>query len=664
MNETELLEIINNIPQMIWKIKVNNNNIEMLFANKSWSDYTNNTTNIFDNSIVHPDDISSLINKKGSFSVKRRLRDNKDIYHWFLTRAVEGETGIWFGSCTDIEQVVIAEETRIELAETVANDKEFALKTRQIEKDISETIRITLFDKANLLSDEKDEAETIRIKLAKGVERDKKTAEKIRLALIDKANFLENETEGAKILANEVVEKELEKEVAEKVRLILFEKAKVLANEKDIADGKRIALEQERGIAEATRIELSKHAKVLADKAITNEFEKYLANERRVALEESAEILANDVIEKEQERGIAEETRLELSKHAQVLADKAITDEFEKDLADERRIALKESANILSQEREVAEKTRIELSRYAQILANKALEKEFEKEIAEKVRVKLSEYAEVLAIRVLKKDVEKNIAEHTRIVLSNHAKVLAGEVLITNELLHQMQLDKLSVSESHELQNKANMETMAEMSHEIRNPLNGVIGIVGLLADSDLRPDIREYVDSLKEASTMLLNVVTDVLDISKLDSGKLEVECIEYKPSDILADMFMVYLSITHSKGITLINECDNNLIVNGDPQKIKQILNNLISNAIKFTSDGSITIRVNVSDDFIYYYVVDTGIGISNEHLKKLFKPFSQANSSISRLYGGSGLGLHICKKLASLMLIALRVLEVHFG
>jgi signal transduction histidine kinase len=384
--------------------------------------------------------------------------------------------------------------------------------------------------------------------------------------------------------------------------------------------------------------------------------EKELADEKRIKLEESAEILASDVIEKERERGIAETTRIELSKYAQVLADKAVTDELEKDLADEKRIKLEESAEILAsdviekeQEREVAEETRIELSKYAQVLANKALEKEFEKKIAENVRIKLSEYAEVL---VLKKDVEKNIAEHTRIVLSNHARVLAGEVLITNELIHQMQLEKLSVSESHELQNKANIETMAEMSHEIRNPLNGVIGIVGLLEDSDLRPDIREYVNSLKEASIMLLNVVTDVLDISKLNSEKIEVESIDYKPSDILNDMIMVYLSITHSKGITLLNECDNELIVNGDPQKIKQILNNLISNAIKFTSDGSIIIRVTASQDFICYYVIDTGIGISQEHLNKLFKPYSQANSSISRLYGGSGLGLHICKKLVNLM------------
>ena len=822
MKENELFEIINNIPQMIWKIDINNEN-KILFSNKSWNNYTGNINNIFDKNIIHPDDnITTLTSLDKVFSVKRRIKGINGFYRWFLTRAIEGESGIWFGTCTDIEDVVIAENVRIELEKDVANDKKIAFKTREIEREIGETIRLTLFDKANLLSNERDESERIRISLAKTVERDKKTAEKIKMALIEKAKSLENEkdnaektrillAEGAKVLANDVVEKELEKEVAEKVRLILYEKAKVLASEKSIADDKRIKLAkdvtQERGIAEKTRIELSKYAEILANKALDDESKKEIADEKRIELSKYAEVLANKALDADekrielskyaevlankaldaeskkeiadekrielskyakvlankaldadekrielskyaeilatkalddeskkeiadekriklakdvnQERKIAEETRIELSKYAEVLANKALDDdekrielskyakvlankaldddekrielskyaevlatkalddESKKEIADEKRIKLAKDVN---QERKIAEKTRIELSKYAEVLANKALddefekeiaekvriqlekyaevlankalEKEFEKEVAEKVRIKLSEYAEVLAVKVLKKDVEQNIAEHTRIVLSNHAKVLAGEVLITNELLHQMQLDKLLANESHQLQNKANIDTMAEMSHEIRNPLNGVIGLVDLLSDSDLKPDIREYVNSLKEASVMLLNVVTDVLDISKLESGKLEVECIQYKPSDILKDMFMVYLSITHSKGITLINETEYDMTINGDPNKVKQILNNLISNAIKFTSKGTITIRVNIHDGFIFYRIIDTGIGITDEHLKKLFKPYTQADASISRLYGGSGLGLSICKKLVTLM------------
>jgi signal transduction histidine kinase len=552
MNINQLYEIIDSIPQMIWKFDVDNKKI--LYSNKNWNSYTNNAIDIFDKNIIHQSDVF-FINTRGFFSVKRRLKSMDGIYRWFLTQAIEKESGIWYGTCTDIEQVVVQEL----LKET---EKETAIKARQIEKDIAETIRLTLFDKAKLLTNEKNDSEKIRINLAKGVERDRLTAEKIRNVLVDKAKLLENEkndaektrlllAEGAKILANEVVEKELEKEVAEKIRLILFEKAKILANEK------------------------------------------------------------ND----------AEKTRISLAKTVET-------------------------------DKNNAEKTRIELSQHAKVLANKALENEFEKELAETVRIKLSEYADILAINVLKKDVEKNLAEHTRIVLSNHAKVLAGEVLITNELLHQMQIDKLLVSESHDLQNKANMNTIAEISHEIRNPLNGVMGIVGLLEDSNLRPEIREYVNSLKEASSMLLSVVNDVLDISKLEAGKLEIEYRLYNPNDILNDIFIVYLSVIHSKGIKFINESHVNKSILGDSQKIKQILNNLISNAIKFTSHGTITIRTEIDNHFIYYHIIDTGIGISEEYMKKLFKPYSQADSSISRLYGGTGLGLSICQKLVNLM------------
>jgi signal transduction histidine kinase len=722
----DLHEIINNIPQMIWKIQWNGQDYITLFTNKSWDDYTGNMNimSVYDKNLVHPDDLDiyteNLIKSK-TFVIKTRLKRRDGIYRWFLTRAVMNTEGIYFGTCTDIEKIsskymLITEKTRIDLAEHVADEKNCAeekatilAKKNENERITAEKTRIDLAEHAENLANiviekelERDTRDKTRI-IEIDIERD--TAKKIRLALYNKSKKLETEqvtlaserviaenarivlAEHAEILANAVIEKELERDTAEKIRLVLYEKAKTLACERvtaektrmtlaegakilasnviekeierDMAEKIRLTLYDKAVTAEKTRMTLAEGAKILASDVIEKKIEWELAEKIRITLSEKAKLLASerdtaeqtridlarDAIEKEHER-------IDLARDAEILASDAIEKKHERDTAEKTRITLAESAKILAnrvvqreQEKELAEETRLALLEHAKVLANVALTNEFEKELAEQVRVKLSEYAKVLATDVLKKDLERNLAEHTRIVLSKHAKVLAGEVLITNELLLQMQLDKVLVSES-------NTASMAEMSHEIRNPLHGVIGIIEMMSDIELRPELRDYVDSLKELSSMLLNVVNDVLDISKLDSRKLEIEYISYDPYNIINDLCIVYSSMIQSKGLHLIHQVNTDTNVVGDPHRIKQILNNLMSNAIKFTERGDITLSVEILGENIVYSVKDSGMGITSENLEKLFKPYSQLNTSTSRLYGGSGLGLSICRKLVELM------------
>ena len=635
-----LSDILNNIPQMIWNVKVDQGIVTTLYTNRHWDDYTGCAT-----SICTPNDtLYDAFLKNKAFTLKRRIKRHDGVYRWFLTRANVYDN-LWYGSCTDIADLNtleeslntltnnadIAEQTRIELAEHVAD-----------EKDSAESKRI-------LLANEKSIAEQTRLTVAS----EKELAEKTRLVL----------AEHAEILAINVLEKEFEKQVAEKTRIDLSKKAQVLAKE---------VLQKEK-----IRLALLDHAKMLANEAIDKELEKDLAEEVRITLSENAKILAINVLEKEFEKQVAEKTRIDLSKqaqvlakevlqkekirlalldHAQMLANEAIDKELEKDIAEQVRMTLSENAKLLAIdvlekefEKEAAEKTRIDLSKKAQVLAKEVLQKE-------KIRLALLDHAKMLAIEAIDKELEKDIAEQVRITLSENAKILADdvtlaektrvllskqvaeEVIITNKAMKQLQQDKL--------------ESMTEMTHEIRSPLNGVLGIIELMSGIEMRPEILEYVVILKEATSTLLNAVNDTLDIAKMNSGKMLIESISFSPKQLLSDIYNLYSPLVQAKGVQLYQKINKDVLIKGDPHRTKQILYNLLSNAVKFTKNGSITVQAEITTDFIIYSVIDTGIGISQHNLSKLFQPYVQADSSTSRRFGGSGLGLSICKKLVDLM------------
>ncbi len=201
-------------------------------------------------------------------------------------------------------------------------------------------------------------------------------------------------------------------------------------------------------------------------------------------------------------------------------------------------------------------------------------------------------------------------------------------------------------------------EFLANMSHEIRTPINGVIGMTGLLLDTSLKKVQEEYTRSIKQSAENLLTIVNDVLDFSKVEAGKLDIEEVEFDLTAEIKDTIHLLKFSADSKNVYLnLNIFELDKMVVGDPGRIRQVLINLIGNAIKFTQVGGVDVRVSVSDwrdetCNIKFEVSDTGIGIPKNAQEKMFDAFSQQDSSITRKFGGSGLGLSISKKLVELM------------
>ena len=219
---------------------------------------------------------------------------------------------------------------------------------------------------------------------------------------------------------------------------------------------------------------------------------------------------------------------------------------------------------------------------------------------------------------------------------------------------------------------KAKETFLANMSHEIRTPMNGVMGITDLLSKTELKPRQKEYVHLIKESANNLLVIVNDVLDFEKMISGKLEIETITFNIVQKLKYAIETFRFKAEEKDlyIQFENNLSTELLVEGDPYRLNQIIYNLIGNAIKFTQEGGVKVKVSVvetKDDIltIEIIVTDTGIGIEKEYLHNIFDPYIQAKAEISRKYGGTGLGLSICKNLVEIQNGSIRVIsEEHKG
>jgi PAS domain S-box-containing protein len=267
-------------------------------------------------------------------------------------------------------------------------------------------------------------------------------------------------------------------------------------------------------------------------------------------------------------------------------------------------------------------------------------------------------YPEQLSIRAIK-DKENVVTHYVRIFIDLTQKRAAEDELSAHRnhlefLVSERTTELIAARNEAERLAQVKGEFLANMSHEIRTPLNAVLGMAQIGSRDSAEPSSQNAFASIQSSGQHLLGVINDILDFSKIDAGKLVIEKHPFALTATLANANSFVAGLIKQKGLTYQLEADPKLPewVSGDAQRLQQILVNLISNAVKFTAQGQVTLRVARRGEHICFEVIDTGIGMNEEQATRLFKPFEQADSSTTRRFGGTGLGLAISRNLAQLM------------